>query len=68
MDIMVALADDKVVNVKLVLAEIVKNHFDSKGKLSNDETFLKLKAKLQADPNEEVRSVFDQEVKNVDLL
>lgn len=46
MEIMVGLADDKVVNVKLVLAEIVKNHMDNKGKLSNDETFLKLKAKL----------------------
>lgn len=31
---MVALADDKVVNVKLVLAEIVKKHMQEKGPLS----------------------------------
>ncbi len=30
---MVQLADDKVVNVKLVLAEIVRNHFETKGSL-----------------------------------
>ncbi len=33
---MVGLAEDKVVNVKLVLAEIVKKHIDQKGKLSED--------------------------------
>lgn len=48
---MVGLADDKVVNVKLVLAEIVKNHIDNNGKLSDDETFLKLKTKLKNDSN-----------------
>lgn len=31
---MAALVDDKVVNVKLVLAEIVKDHIDNKGSLS----------------------------------
>lgn len=58
LDIMVKLADDKVVNVKLVLAEIVKNHLTAQGQLSNDEEFLKLKERLENDPNEEVRGVF----------
>lgn len=49
--IMVDLADDKVVNVKLVLAEIVKKHIDQKGKLSEDEELLKLRDKLKSDPN-----------------
>jgi len=35
--IMVGLADDKVVNVKLVLADIIKKHITEKGKLSEDE-------------------------------
>ena len=34
---MLSLSDDKVVNVKLILAEIVKKHIDSKGELSEDE-------------------------------
>lgn len=34
LDIMVQLSDDKVVNVKLVLAEIVKNHIANNGNLS----------------------------------
>lgn len=34
---MVGLSQDKVVNVKLVLAEIVKKHIAEKGKLSEDE-------------------------------
>lgn len=33
---MVQLADDKVVNVKLVLAETVKKHLISNGKLCNN--------------------------------
>lgn len=49
--IMVDLSEDKVVNVKLVLAEIVKNHIDQKGKLSEDEELLKLRDKLKSDPN-----------------
>jgi hypothetical protein len=43
MPIMVELCSDKVVNVKLVLAEIVKKHIDSKGLLSEDEELLKLR-------------------------
>lgn len=46
---MVGLADDKVVNVKLVLAEIVKKHFDEEGKLSKDEEMIKLRDKLKGD-------------------
>lgn len=56
--IMLELSDDKVVNVKLVLAEIVKKHIDSKGKLSEDEDLLKLRDKLRADPDEEIDNVF----------
>lgn len=33
---MAGLVEDKVVNVKLVLAEIIKNHIDSNGNLSNN--------------------------------
>lgn len=58
--IMVGLADDKVVNVKLVLAEIVKKHIDQKGKLSQDQELLKLRDKLKSDPNEEVEGVFSE--------
>lgn len=50
--IMAGLVDDKVVNVKLVLAEIVKDHINSKGCLSENETVLLLKSKLQNDANE----------------
>jgi hypothetical protein len=35
LDIMVGLANDKVVNVKLVLAETVKKHSDAHSLLSN---------------------------------
>lgn len=51
MPIMINLADDKVINVKLVLAEIVKKHISEKGKLSEDEAFLKLREKLLASEN-----------------
>lgn len=37
MSIMVKLAEDKVVNVKLVLAEIVKKHHSTNGKLIENE-------------------------------
>lgn len=43
MPIMLNLADDKVINVRLVLAEIVKKHISEKGKLSTDEALLQLK-------------------------
>ena len=55
---MIGLADDKVVNVKLVLAEIVKKHVTSKGLLSEDENFIKLRDRLINDPDEEVQGVF----------
>lgn len=34
MDILISLADDKVINVRLVLAEIVAKHISNKGSLS----------------------------------
>ena len=46
LDIMIGLADDKVVNVKLVLAETVKKHFNSNGKLITHEKFINLKKQL----------------------
>ncbi len=46
LDIMIGLADDKVVNVKLVLAETIQKHFATSGKLKNHQLFIKLKAKL----------------------
>ena len=60
MPIMVDLSEDKVVNVKLVLAEIVKKHIERKGVLSEDEDLLKLRDKLRADPDEEIESVFTE--------
>ena len=47
--IMVDLSEDKVVNVKLVLAEIVKKHIERKGKMSEDQDLLNLRDKLRAD-------------------
>jgi hypothetical protein len=58
LDIMAALADDKVVNVKLVLAEIIRNHIETKGSLSSNEVLLQLREKLKHDPSEEVSGVF----------
>lgn len=51
LSIMAGLVDDKVVNVKLVLAEIVKSHIDANGSLSHNETLLGLREKLKSDPN-----------------
>jgi hypothetical protein len=48
---MAGLVDDKVVNVKLVLAEIVKSHIDGKGSMSSNETLIQIREKLRADPN-----------------
>lgn len=59
--IMVELSDDKVVNVKLVLAEIVKKHIDIGGSMSEDPELLQLRDKLMADEDEEVESVFKEE-------
>lgn len=59
--IMVGLAGDKVVNVKLVLAETVKRHIEEKGELSEDEELLGLRDKLKADSDEEVSGVFEEE-------
>ena len=56
--IMLQLADDKVVNVKLVLAEIVRNHFETKGSLCSNPHLLELREKLKHDANEEVSGVF----------
>lgn len=58
MKILVGLADDKVVNVKLVLAEIVQKHMAEKGPLSEQEEFIQLRDKLANDPNEEVKVIF----------
>ena len=38
-EIFVGLKDDKVINVKLVLAEIVRKHMDEHGCLSEEESF-----------------------------
>lgn len=46
LNIMVDLAEDKVVNVKLVLAETVKKHLTAKGELCSNEHFLSLVKKL----------------------
>lgn len=51
MDILISLADDKVINVRLVLAEIVQKHISLQGPLSQEEDFLKLRDKLASDKN-----------------
>lgn len=58
MNILIGLADDKVINVRLVLAEIVQKHMSTHGPLSEEEDFLKLRDKLAQDSNEEVRIIF----------
>ena len=58
MEILVNLANDKVINVRLVLAELVKKHILQNGSLSKQEDFLKLRDQLASDKNEEVRSIF----------
>ncbi len=58
MKILVGLADDKVVNVKLVLAEIVQKHMVEKGPLSEEEEFVQLRDKLASDANEEIKVIF----------
>ena len=49
LSIMVDLAEDKVVNVKLVLAETVKKHLTAKGKLCSNEQFIALVKKIESD-------------------
>ena len=58
MEILLNLANDKVINVRLVLAELVKKHILQNGSLSKQEDFLKLRDQLASDKNEEVRSIF----------
>lgn len=58
MNLLTSLADDKVINVRLVLAEIVQKHMSSQGPLSEEEDFIKLKDKLASDTNDEVRAIF----------
>ena len=52
MSILIELADDKVINVRLVLAEIIQRHFLAKGALYEEADFLTLKNKLENDQNE----------------
>lgn len=42
LSILIDLKNDKVINVKLALAELVKKHMDEKGLLSTDEKFIEL--------------------------
>lgn len=58
MNLLTSLADDKVINVRLVLAEIVQKHMNTHGPLSEEEDFLKLRDKLASDKNDEVRAIF----------
>jgi len=58
MSLLTSLADDKVINVRLVLAEIVQKHVNAHGPLSEEEDFLKLRDKLASDKNDEVRAIF----------
>jgi hypothetical protein len=52
MSILIELADDKVINVRLVLAEIIQRHFLAKGALYEEADFLTLKNKLENEQNE----------------
>jgi hypothetical protein len=58
MDVLMKLKDDQVINVKLVLAELVKNHMDEKGKLSDNGKFVELYEFLKEDKDEEIRYLF----------
>ena len=59
MEIMDEMKNDKVVNVKLLLAETIKQHLDAKGPLSGEEAVLSLVGCLKEDENEQVRDVFE---------
>ena len=59
MELMSGMKDDKVVNVKLLLAEVILEHIEEKGPLCEDEALLALQNSLKEDENEEVREVFD---------
>ena len=50
---------DKVVNVKLLLAETVRDHIEEKGPLCEEDELISLRDDLKADENEEIRDVFD---------
>ena len=52
LDIMIDLKNDKVVNVKLALAEIVRRHADEKGPMSTHEKFKQLYNALKNDEEE----------------
>lgn len=58
LNILIDLKNDKVINVKLALAELVKKHMDEKGLLSEDSKFIDLYNALKYDTNEEIRGVF----------
>ena len=60
LDIFIDLRNDKVPNVKLALAEIVRKHNEQKGPLSGNQKFMELLNVLKSDPDEEISSVFEE--------
>ena len=55
---MVELANDKVINVRMILAETVKRHIQKGGALSTNEMIISLRDKLKKDPDQEIQEVF----------
>jgi len=47
LNILIELKNDKVINVKLALAELVKKHMDDKGLLSEDKKLIELYSALK---------------------
>ena len=58
---MTEMKNDKVVNVKLLLAETVKEHINKKGPLAQQESLIALRNSLKQDEDQEVRDVFEEE-------
>ena len=59
LEIMTSLKDDKVLNVKLLLVQTLRDHIDSKGPLSEENSIKKLVEELKKDDDEEIRDVFE---------
>ena len=59
LETMVGLSDDKVINVRLILAEIVQKHISKEGAMSSSQAILNLRDKLKQDVDEEVKEIFE---------
>ncbi|EGR27934.1 protein phosphatase 4 regulatory subunit 1, putative [Ichthyophthirius multifiliis] len=59
MHIFQEMVNDKVVNVRITLAEAVSQHIKQRGPMSDDQSLIQIAEKLQQDKNNDVRSYFN---------